>query len=1049
MYSQHRTPTHKGATSSSHNSWRWFLVVAPGAALILLLGGKPVWLAGFAGLLLAYTSDLLGSSAGALTAMWITLFGMLVASLVAAAPLVLYSLWNIFLLLTMGVFLLLVGILLSLQSEWLRARLVFYQGDALTERVLHAGFPIPASSLCAWATASVLGNTAAPWGLLASLSACYYLIGLPTSSSFSGKPSSSLSSSGTGDDQRAAPVDYYSSRPTSRWVQGRFESAVLVALLVAGPALLNLALRHRQFSTELLLDTLPLASLPLVFLRLLIARGSLWWTGASERGAGRLAGALGVVGGVGLVVWGALRVVLGSWRAAGVLAIGAPWDAPLVLGAALAFAILPLFHLASVGPASEVESGLGFGGGKQQTRSARATAPLLAGAAGLAAFAAGVPWYLLPVGVVCGYFLGLLYTSSSPSPSAFGAFAVSAVTLGAWYAYHAFGHLFVYFPGVDASLQWVSGLGVLLLAVSLAVVGLTWTTKWRAAVSVALLLQAALLAHIEQALYLLPASNAYPGYLVGLTSMVGIVAAFRLLDSKQISGGLAWLLVCVYAAKLGLLASPVDGPITNLLLLALVASAPFVLHSNFRPPTFLHTLGYGAAWAAALWWTHGAFLQRFLQLASPAAIPSALARLAIAVVVWGVWWITVSGKYGGWNGARARVGACVVAVGLALCVIALSPASTTAPVQYVHSFLHPPVAAPAPAPPTPWGHWAVVAMVVLGVGGATGVLPAGERGWARGLVCVSAAGCATVYLCGAYLPARLLLAALLFAALAAQSLFAGFVNWPSARVAQALPYLYAAALALYAALLLAIPAAFASVPGLLGKESTRSWRVVVLGLAGAVNIVIALVLRFRLAGHPSGSASRASRRAASAPAARKATPVGWEWAPVAANLSVGLSFVAGVWLSLGYLNGSPLSVVALSSALLLLERDHLLLRRLSDTSRYLPPVAAASAALLASALWDIAQGLGGGGYTWVGWVKDAVFVGSSAPLLWQFLAFLRDHKGRVPFGPSVWAVAPLVLAALVLATSWAVRLLAVAALLAAIALGVLHLLSRRAALRRI
>jgi hypothetical protein len=41
---------------------------------------------------------------------------------------------------------------------------------------------------------------------------------------------------------------------------------------------------------------------------------------------------------------------------------------------------------------SEVESGLGFGGGKQQTRSARATAPLLAGAAGLAAFAAGVPW---------------------------------------------------------------------------------------------------------------------------------------------------------------------------------------------------------------------------------------------------------------------------------------------------------------------------------------------------------------------------------------------------------------------------------------------------------------------------------------------------------------------------------------------------------------------------------------------------------------------------------------------------------------------------------
>jgi hypothetical protein len=73
-----------------------------------------------------------GGLASALTAMWLTLFGMLVASLVAAAPLVLYSLWNIFLLLTMGIFLLLLGVLLSLQSEWLRARLAFYSGTAVT-----------------------------------------------------------------------------------------------------------------------------------------------------------------------------------------------------------------------------------------------------------------------------------------------------------------------------------------------------------------------------------------------------------------------------------------------------------------------------------------------------------------------------------------------------------------------------------------------------------------------------------------------------------------------------------------------------------------------------------------------------------------------------------------------------------------------------------------------------------------------------------------------------------------------------------------------------
>lgn len=66
-----------------------------------------------------------------------------------------------------------------------------------------------------------------------------------------------------------------------------------------------------------------------------------------------------------------------------------------------------------------------------------------------------------------------------------------------------------------------------------------------------------------------------------------------------------------------------------------------------------------------------------------------------------------------------------------------------------------------------------------------------------------------------------------------------------------------------------------------------------------------------------------------------------------------LSFCAGLWVSLVYLEGSPVSAVALSSVLLLLERDHFLLRGLSETSRYLPPVASVSATLLVYALWDL------------------------------------------------------------------------------------------------
>jgi len=380
----------------------------------------------------------------------------------------------------------------------------------------------------------------------------------------------------------------------------------------------------------------------------------------------------------------------------------------------------------------------------------------------------------------------------------------------------------------------------------------------------------------------------------------------------------------------------------------------------------------------------------------------------------------------------------VVSMGLALCLTSLSP-STATPAQYVDSFLQP-TPSQLSFPPL-WGRWAIAGWMVLGAGAVTGLLPARERGWARATLCIGTAFCWTTYLCWAYLPTHLLLGVLLFASLAAQALFVGFIDWPSARVAQILPFLYAASLGLYAALLLSISASFGSVSGILGKESARSWRVVALGLGSAMNLLIALFLRF----HQSLSSSTYARRTHTL--TRRGIPVGWEWAPVASNLSVALSFATGVWLSLVYLNGSHLSVVALSSMLLLLQQDHLFLRSLLDTSRYLPPVATASAALLISALWDIARGLGES--TWLVWIKDVVLVGSSVLLLWPFLLFLRNHKGRVPFGASVWAVAPLGLAALVLAGPWAARFLAAGALLGAATLAILSLLAQNASLRRI
>lgn len=113
----------------------------------------------------------------------------------------------------------------------------------------------------------------------------------------------------------------------------------------------------------------------------------------------------------------------------------------------------------------------------------------------------------------------------------------------------------------------------------------------------------------------------------------------------------------------------------------------------------------------------------------------------------------------------------------------------------------------------------MVALVALCAGAATGVIPIKERWWARGMVCIGVAACGSVYLCSAFLPLQATLFVILFLALAGQALFIGFINWPTAHIGSFLPYLYAATLALYAALLLAISLAFSSMPGLLGRGS--------------------------------------------------------------------------------------------------------------------------------------------------------------------------------------------------------------------------------------
>lgn len=100
---------------------------------------------------------------------------------------------------------------------------------------------------------------------------------LPSASSLIGLHATSLESEA---EKRRASSSYpgRESQPT----QGRLESAVLGIVLVVGPALMHLLLRRRQDPSDLLLDTLPLFSLPLLLIRFLIHHNSLWWIGTAS-----------------------------------------------------------------------------------------------------------------------------------------------------------------------------------------------------------------------------------------------------------------------------------------------------------------------------------------------------------------------------------------------------------------------------------------------------------------------------------------------------------------------------------------------------------------------------------------------------------------------------------------------------------------------------------------------------------------------------------------------------------------------------------------------
>lgn len=71
----------------------------------------------------------------------------------------------------------------------------------------------------------------------------------------------------------------------------------------------------------------------------------------------------------------------------------------------------------------------------------------------------------------------------------------------------------------------------------------------------------------------------YPGYLLILTSVMGIVACRRLVAHGNITAFNSWLLHCLYGGKLAMLVLPEAYLLLPAVLLSLAVTAPYFLYT--------------------------------------------------------------------------------------------------------------------------------------------------------------------------------------------------------------------------------------------------------------------------------------------------------------------------------------------------------------------------------------------------------------------------------------------------------------------------------------
>lgn len=953
-----------------HN-YRLLVLFIPCSIMVLASAGSVALAIVAVGAVLSYVANSIGIREFGFVLTWISI----IACMIAISVVDLYShhspLLKLLLSMLFNTYLVLVGLWLSLLSEFFQTEVPELLG--IVERVIFSCLCMPSTVILMLALIPLFGIDASPYYL------CFVMLGTlkvcipPLGSSYSST--------------------------TRLKIKGNAELEVVCGATVSAfhmvsyhllPATLYVSLHYRTaFSTGIGFANMAILScLPAFLAQAVLEPRSFWWTGYTEHEISAMRPFL--LGVTVIVATAAIeyRVVLHGFSSYLYYHSSAPLISHLLVTLAM-YAAAGSGFLVCHGLDLKDQGVAGRESLKMRFNAFRVCVHVFALATTLAV---GVPFYLLPL-VVAGSHTALEFWTTRSFP--LYVFFVIAFSIFLWWFMHrSFWFLEVSF-GQRLSLRATS---VLIGIVDIAILFLPGLFVLRADLHVfiglGLLAHAAGLCVVECVLY--NQNNqyetaVYPTYMVFFTSAVGIALAHALRQRGHLAKATSWLLLTVHISKLGILLTDSVRDLIDCGLLTAAVTSTFLLYSPSRKMTRNNTIFHIIAITLTWFTTRNTVIYHLLSSIKTRAPNSdevlsaffLLAALTSTTVTFGhthdVYWRKVNS----------------VAVILAVIFVVLQPDTGL--------LIRDEVILPD-APPR-WPAWVLFTGLTVLLLSVTSAVPV-----PRVLLVCTVGTCIGLYTCGMYLQQHLLIRLLFILIFNIVALLLMSLFYPNASTNKYISIVYGVFIALLPCTYMAIVQIYGSSPQKRGDDLLFSTRLALLGVYASLNFLVALCVKL-------GNEMSLKREQRGGKVGRKSERTRYGVPIYVGNVASILALSLGSIIHTQYQGGNENCILFLAPILLLLNQDDGMFSKLTEERRYAPLFLASCIFLTGYSVW-----------------KMDFAVASSSSILKNLICLICTLPSQSKLSNFLWAmsklnhfelivVAPLNLIAIVIADISALRLL--------------------------